>query len=197
MFRKLCAARKTLCFAVWFVFVKEKERTDPLKKAHERVLIIKKPPTNACESISHLTAPFLTHVIILFTGLRFHKSHNPTAFISIRLDTIHYQQFILFCSPPLCLFLSLLIFMADLSTLCCTWTGLFSSTQVSVISCSSYSIHSVFRHTSFEHLVFACAHVRVGESVGVVMWKIGLALAMTFYRRHVAEVHGVKLSNHS
>lgn len=44
----------------------------------------------------------LTHIIILFIGLDFDGSHSQAAFISICLDTIYYQLFILVFSP-LCL----------------------------------------------------------------------------------------------
>lgn len=46
-------------------------------------------------SFTHTQTLPRTHIIILFTGLDFGSRHSRAAFISVCLDTIYYQLFIL------------------------------------------------------------------------------------------------------
>lgn len=85
-------------------------------------MFIKRSFTCTCTNISHTHSQTLslphtyTHIIILFTGLDFGSSHSRAAFISVCLDTIYYQLFILVFSPSLCLSLSSCLLLLDSQT---------------------------------------------------------------------------------
>lgn len=93
--------RDTLCSAVVCVCDREREkrRAARVKTAQPLKGYIHQTPIYTCLLKHHTNTQSLwhshTHTVVLFTGLDFGSSHSRAAFISVCLDTIYYQLFIL------------------------------------------------------------------------------------------------------
>lgn len=117
----------------------------------------------------------LTHIIILFIGLDFDGSLSQAAFISICLDTIYYQLFILVFSP-LCL--TVFLFVG-------CWV-FRQSRHASLSVTLLLQVFVTFLPVLREKVCLVCHFIYpfllcVGVRVGVIVCEPGLVLTMTFY----------------